>query len=93
MSIDTNLRMFQYKILNNILYPNKQLFLFKKRDYYLCFCCSMEEETINHIFINCQKTKSLWFDLKLYLNNIIDIPELDPQSAIFGFSRVTKNYY
>ena len=30
VSIDTNLRMFQYKIPNNILYINKQLFLIKK---------------------------------------------------------------
>ena len=33
VSIDTNLHMFQYKILNNILYLNKQLFIFKKKRY------------------------------------------------------------
>ena len=32
-SNDTNLRMFQYKILNNILYLNKQLFIFNKKRY------------------------------------------------------------
>ena len=90
VSIDTNLRMFQYKILNNILYLNKQLFLFKKRNDYLCSYCGLEEETINHIFSNCQKTKKLWFDLKLYLSYNIDIPDLDPQSAIFGFLQVDQ---
>ena len=36
VSNDTNLRMFQYKILNNILYLNKQLFLFNKKETKLC---------------------------------------------------------
>ena len=36
VSIDTNLRMLQYKILNNILYLNKQLFLFNKKETKLC---------------------------------------------------------
>ena len=50
VSNDTNLRMFQYKILNNILYLNKQLFIFNKKDTKLCFYCKLQDETINHIF-------------------------------------------
>ena len=44
--------MFQYKILNNILYLNKQLFLFNKKDTKLCSYCGLQDETINHILLN-----------------------------------------
>ena len=37
VSIDRNLRMFQYKILNNILFLNDLLFKFKKVQSPLCF--------------------------------------------------------
>ena len=49
VSNDTNLRMFQYKILNNILYLNKQLFIFNKTDTKLCSYCKLQDETINHV--------------------------------------------
>ena len=39
VSIDTNLRMFQYKIMNNILYLNKQLFIYNKKDIKLYSYC------------------------------------------------------
>ena len=32
MTIDTNFRIFQYKLLNNVLYLNNMLFSFKKID-------------------------------------------------------------
>ena len=38
-SIDTNLRIFQYKLLNNVLYLNKQIFIFNKKDIKLCSYC------------------------------------------------------
>ena len=33
VTIDTKLRIFQYKLLNNILYLNKDLFMFRKKRY------------------------------------------------------------
>ena len=41
VSNDTNLRMFQYKILNSILYLNKQLFIFNKKDTKVCSYCKL----------------------------------------------------
>ena len=51
VSIDTNSRIFQYKILNNILHLNKQLFIFNKKDTKLCSYCRLQDETTNHIFV------------------------------------------
>ena len=50
----TILGMFQYKILNNILYLNKQLFIFDENDTKLCSYCRLQDETINHIFVKCK---------------------------------------
>ena len=50
VSIDANLRMFQYKILNNILFLNKLPFRFKKDRSPLCSFCNSANETPLHIF-------------------------------------------
>ena len=56
MTLDTNLTMFQYKLLNNVSYLNNMLFRFKKVDSPLCFYCN-EEETLLLLFHSCLKTK------------------------------------
>ena len=45
VTIDTKLRIFQYKILNNILFVNKMLFKFRKVESPLCSFCKAEDET------------------------------------------------
>ena len=88
VSNDTNLRMFQYKILNNILYLNKQLFIFNKKDTKLCSYCKLQDETINHIFVECKFAIKLWSDLRHYCQCSFDIPILNPQSTTFGFFEI-----
>ena len=85
VSNDTNLRMFQYKILNNILYLNKQLFIFNKKDTKLCSYCKLQDETINHIFVECKFAIKLWRDFRHHCQSSFVIPILNPQTAIFGF--------
>ena len=41
VSIDTNLRMSQYKILNNFLFLNNSLFKFEKVQSPLCFFATL----------------------------------------------------
>ena len=48
VSLDTNFKMFQYKLLNNVLYLNNMLFRFKKVHSPLCSYCNEEEETPLH---------------------------------------------
>ena len=45
ITVDTKLRVFQYKILNNILLVNKILFKFRKVESPLCSFCKAEDET------------------------------------------------
>ena len=47
---DSRLRLFQYKLLNDVLYPNKMLFKFGKIESPLCVPCKMRDETLRHLF-------------------------------------------
>ena len=80
--------MFQYKIVNNISYLNKQLFLIKKKNTKLCSYRRLQDETINNIFVECKFAIKLWSDLRHYCQRSFDIPILNPQSATFGFLEI-----
>ena len=85
VTLDTNLRMFQYKLLNNVLYLNNVLFRFKKVDSPLCSYYNEEEETPLHLFHHsCLKTKQLWNKLRQYYSKFINIPHSTPQSSALG---------
>ena len=88
VSMGTNLCMFQYKILNNILYLNKQLFIFNKKDTKLHSYCRLQDKSINRIFVQCKFAIKLWSDFRHYCQCSFDIPILNPQSATFGFFEI-----
>ena len=52
--------MFQYEVLNNNLYLNKSLYKMKLADTPLCTFCQREEETINHLFLECEYSETHW---------------------------------
>ena len=81
---DTYSRVFQYKILNNILYLNEKLHLFKKIGSPKCSFCHLFDETQKHIFVECLHSKRLWTNLQTSMLPI-RLPNIDLQSAMFGF--------
>ena len=84
VTINTRLRVFQYKVLNNALYLNKHLYIFKLSDTKLCSFCNQEDETVIHLFANRSKSKTLWNSLKEFFKDTINLTLLTPQSVIFG---------
>ena len=76
--LDINIRMFQYKVLNNVLYLNNMLFRFKKVDSPLCSYCDEEEETPLHLFHSYLKTKQLWEKLRQCFSQSINISHSAP---------------
>ena len=92
VNIDTNLRIFQYKVLNNVLYLNEKLFKFKIVSSPLCPFCNSENETPRHLFYSCNQTISLWSKLQELLNSEIVLPQNTPQSAFFGFPDNKENF-
>ena len=66
-TLDTKARMFQYKVLHNILYANKMLFKFGKVTSPRCSFCKLHDETIMPLFYDCLIVKELWNQLKSIL--------------------------
>ena len=56
---ETSLRVFQYKILNNILHLNNRLQKFGFVESPLCPLCNRDPESILHLFCNCQEIEKL----------------------------------
>ena len=85
-TIESSLRSFQYKILNNILYLNEKLFKFKIVDSPLCSLCETENESMLHLFCECAVTSNLLEQFKLWLSDIFLFGKrgIDPQKIIFG---------
>ena len=93
VTLDSVLRSFQYKVLHNVLYLNQKLFLFRTVSSPLCSFCNREEETILRTFYSCIFTKALWNDLKNSVEGFLHLPDLTPQSAVFGFLDINTNVY
>ena len=54
LTLGSKLRVFQYKVLNSILYLNKSLYKMKLAYTPLCTFSKREEETTNHLFLECE---------------------------------------
>ena len=59
-TLNTKPRMFQYKVLHNILYANKIFFKFGKRTSPRCSICKSHNETSAHLFCDCLIVKRIW---------------------------------
>ena len=81
---NTYLRSFQYKILYNILFLSKKLYLFGVTKSPLCSHCNTYDETTIHLFCECNYTKYLWLQLNRHFRSDLKFPVLTPQTTIIG---------
>ena len=54
-------------------------------DSSLCSYCQEHDETIQHLFYNCNISNTLWSELTNFFIGKITLPSLDLQSAVLGF--------
>ena len=80
--------MFQYKILNNVLFSNKHLFKINKVASPVCSQCNETDETIAHLFCECYKTKQIWQSIQVCLQDIF--LRGSQYNVPFGSERPTK---
>ena len=71
VSLETKIREFQYKVLNNIVFTNEKLFKIKMTDSPQCTFCKNEIESLEHLFYSCEITRSFWEAPRSYLWNVI----------------------
>ena len=69
------------------VYKRKKKSINKKNEQtsFHCSFCKLQDETINHLFVECNYSKNLWRDLKTYCQPSFSLLLLCPQSATFGF--------
>ena len=84
VTIETSIRVFQYKLLNNIIYINKRISKFDPAVNPPCSLCSQAPEDVAHLFCHCQKTHHLWELLRSMLHKHITLADLDPTPAVVG---------
>ena len=68
---------------------NESLFKMKLADTLLCTFCQREKETVNHIFLECEHSKSLWNDTQNWLEG--DLPNINSLNVVLGF--VERQFY
>ena len=84
VTIETSLRVFQYKLLKNIIYLNKRIAKFDSVVNPLCSLCSQAPEDIAHLFCHCQKTQQFWKLLCSMLHGHITLPDPEPTLSVAG---------
>jgi len=84
-TIDTKLRAFQYKIINNCLFLNHKLYDFKLIDSPKCSFCSKENETMSHFFVDCDITRMFYINCFDWLKQAsIFLPDLNCENVFLG---------
>ena len=68
-STDMKTRIFQFKILNNILYLNARLYKMGIVSSSKCSPCSERKETTNHLFFECRVSANLWSAIQNHVQN------------------------
>lgn len=82
---DTSLLSLQYKINHGFLVTNRMLLHMDKRDDDLCSFCQTERETIQHLFVECPRTKAFWNDLETWMTRQLKLTiHLSALDVLFG---------
>ena len=81
---NTKLQWLQYKVNQRILGTNKLLYKIKVKDNVFCTFCQEDEETIEHLFWNCEIVQAFIDEIDSWLlSNGVSIP-FTMQFFLFG---------
>ena len=86
VSSNTYMRCFQYTVLNNGLFLNKKLSIFKKSNLPLSSFCKDKDKTVFHLYFYCPNVRNHWNQLNFYLAEDLMFPPQTLLAAVFGFS-------
>ena len=88
---DSRTRVFQYRLLNNVLYFSDQLYKMKLVVTPLCSLCNKFTENAIHFFSECRSTQTLWNKVEHWLHPNIELLPLNPQNAMIGFFKAPNS--
>ena len=85
VTIDSQTRWFQYKILHNILYINKSLAKMQIVGTANCTFYHSEVESLEHLLVSCVFSHRIWVCLSTWLQTLdISLPSLNEIDIFFG---------
>ena len=86
-TIDTKLRSFYLKIFHKAIALNHFLFKIKRKDSPNCTLCDKKEETMVHLFCDCEKVAPIWHDLLALISQKCDFKiNVTTFEKLFGMS-------
>ena len=88
VTFDSYSRSFQYKVLSNVLYLNNFFFTFRKPMSPLFPFSKLSDETVLHLFYECNIILNLWNELVLFFESEFTLFDLTRQGAFLGFLNV-----
>ena len=95
VTLDTNLRAFQYKLRNRIVFTNDKRFKSKLVDSPSCTFCKTSEESLEHLLFFCSITEFFWKEVLSWLailnNEIVDFSLIDVLFGKFDTVRFHSN--
>jgi len=90
---DKKLIWFQYRIIHRILGTKKLLFKMDILDNPNCRLCGNFEESLYHLFIQCEKTVIFKNDIFNWLNEILNTNfDYSPQTLLLGYFNTKYSY-
>ena len=93
VTIETKIREFQYKLLNNIVFTNEKFFRLKMIDSPLCTFCKRQIESIEHLFFYCNMTMIFWEALCSWLSNYkIGVQPFTLIDILFGVFNIGDDF-
>ena len=84
-SINMKTRIFQFKILDNILYLNARLYKMIIASSSKCSLCSESNETTTHLSFECRVSANLWSAIQNHVQNNLYLPGLSDENVYLGF--------
>ena len=93
VTLDTKTRIFQYKLLNRIIYTSKSLYKMKMVESPLCPFCKISDESLEHHFCRCDFIAAFWTSVVLWLKSLhITIDSLNDSDIIFGLTQKRSHW-
>ena len=88
VALDNKTKMFQYKVLNRLIFTNKSLYKMKIADSPLCTFCKTAEECLEHLFCSCDFSTAFWKSVVLWVRSLhINIVFLNDDDISFGLTQ------
>jgi len=82
-TLDSKLREYQYKTLNNIVFTSDKLFCFGLSHSPNCTFCNEETESLEHFLLHCKVSSEFWNEVLSWLKHNNSVIESFTEIGLF----------